>query len=339
MHASTSRSLTVPAIVFAVLACSVIGTAAAHHSGAQYDSTDIVEMEATVVRFDFRNPHVYIVATDADGVEWMLETSSAVRMRREGWSKDSLTSGDQITFKAVSNRDPEKKRVRLMYLKGPGDLELDLMPQESGEPPEFPVAQSLEGVWGSDPNTFAEIGAAVTNYPLTVKGQSAKDAFDDSMDPVADCTTWSIPQLAIVSGLYPMKFELADDRVIIRYEFFNTERTIYMDGREHPANAPRTIQGHSIGHWNDDELVIDTRLFAEHRSPFMFDGVPSGAERHVIERYHLSEDGSYVTADFFVEDPEYLAKPIEFAMKLRYKPDFELDDNECDPEIARRFIQ
>ena len=105
-----------------------------------------------------------------------------------------------------------------------------------------------------------------------------------------------------------MKFELSDDQVVIRYEFFNTERTVFMDDRDHPTNAPRTIQGHSIGHWEDETLVIDTRLFADHRSPFLFDGVPSGSGKHVIERYQLSEDGTYVTASYFVEDPEYLAK-------------------------------
>ena len=32
-------------------------------------------------------------------------------------------------------------------------------------------------------------------------------------------------------------------------------------------------------------------------------------------------------------------EPIEFEMKLRYKPDCVLQDNECEPEIAKRFIQ
>jgi hypothetical protein len=271
----------------------------------------------------------------------MVETMSAARLRREGWDSGSLGAGDRIKFRAMANRDPDKHRVRLRFLESTSGLVLDLSRQgdEPAERESFTAVSSLEGVWVTDPDTFEGISDAITNYPLTPEGQKAKESFDDTLDPVANCTSWPIPQLAIVSGLYPMKFELSDDRVIIRYEFFNTMRTVFMDGREHPADAPRTVQGHSIGHWEDATLVIDSRLFSDHRSPFMFDGVPSGAGKHVIERYRLSDDGTYTTASYFVEDPEFLAEPLEFDLKLRYKPDFEFQDNECDPEIARRFLQ
>jgi len=326
-----------------LLALTVLsfGTSTAHHSGAQYDRSVIVEKEATVVRFDFRNPHAYLIVTDTDGIEWMVETMSAVRLRREGWGAESLGRGDQVTFRAIANRNPQKNRVRLRSLTATNGLVLDLSQpdDDSTEPKSFAVASSLEGVWGTDPDTFEGINEAITNYPLTSKGQQAKESFDDTLDPVVNCTSWPIPQLAIVSGIYPMKIELSDDKVVVRYEFFNTLRTVFMDGRGHPTDAPRAIQGHSVGYWEDEALVIDTRLFADHRSPFLFDGVPSGPGKHVIERYRLSEDGTFATASFFVEDPEYLTEPLKFDLILRYKPNFELQDNECDPEIARRFIQ
>jgi hypothetical protein len=333
--------LTVQTMLVVALAVLSVDTSTAHHSGAQYDRTVVVEKEATVVRFDFRNPHAYLIVTDTDGVEWMVEMISAVRLRREGWNAESFGRGDQVTFRAIANRDPQKNRIRLRSLTAANGLEFDLSQQDddSAELKSFTAVTSLEGVWVTDPDTFDEISDSITNYPLTSKGQEAKESFDDTLDPVANCTSWPIPQLAIVSGLYPMNFELSDDKVVIRYEFFNTRRTVFMDGRDHPTDAPRTIQGHSIGHWEDEALVIDSRLFADHRSPFMFDGVPSGAGKHVIERYRLSEDGTYTTASYFVEDPEFLAEPLEFDLKLRYKPNFELQDNACDPEIARRFLQ
>ncbi len=328
-------------MLVATLAVLSVGTSTAHHSGAQYDRSVIVEKEVTVVRFDFRNPHAYLIVSDSDGVEWMVEAISAVRLRREGWNAGSFASGDQVTFRAYANRNPQKNRVRLRSVTAADGEVFDLSPQDdnSAEPKSFAVASSLEGVWGTDPDTFDGIYDSITNYPLTSKGQQAKESFDDTLDPVANCTSWPIPQLAIVSGLYPMKIELSDDKVIIRYEFFNTLRTVFMDGRGKPPDAPRTIQGHSVGHWEDETLVIDTRLFADHRNPFFFDGVPSGPGRHVIERYRLSEDGTYATASFFVEDPEYLAEPLQFDLILRYKPNFELQDHTCDPEIATRFIQ
>ena len=333
--------LSVQTILVVALAVLSVGTSTAHHSGAQYDRSVIIEKEATVVRFDFRNPHAYLIVSDSDDVAWEVEMISAVRLRRAGWNAESFASGDRLTFRAIANRNPQKHRVRLRSLTFADGEVFDLAQPEdnSAEPNSFAVASSLEGVWGTDPDTFDGINHSITNYPLTSKGQQAKESFDDTLDPVANCTSWPIPQLAIVSSLYPMKFELSDDKVVIRYEFFNTVRTVFMDGRDHPTDAPRAIQGHSIGHWEDEVLVIDTRLFADHRSPFLFDGVPSGPGRHVIERYRLSEDGTYATASYFVEDSEYLAEPLRFDLKLRYRPNFELQDNACDPEIAKRFIQ
>ena len=40
-----------------------------------------------------------------------------------------------------------------------------------------------------------------------------------------------------------------------------------------------------------DVLVVDTRNFAFHRSPYQM-GVPSGNQKHVVERYQLIEDGA-----------------------------------------------
>jgi len=119
--------------------------------------------------------------------------------------------------------------------------------------------------------------------------------------------------------------------VILRSEFFDVERSVYLDGRPHPDNLPYTIQGHSIGWWEDDTLVVDTRLLAEHRAPIRGpnEGVPGGEQRHVVERYRLSEDGTRVTIDVHVEDPEYLAAPFEGRLEWVYVPDFELSSFSC----------
>ena len=43
----------------------------------------------------------------------------------------------------------------------------------------------------------------------------------------------------------------------------HTYRTIYMDGRTHPANLTPSYYGHSIGWWEGDTLVVDTIGFNE----------------------------------------------------------------------------
>jgi hypothetical protein len=40
-------------------------------------------------------------------------------------------------------------------------------------------------------------------------------------------------------------------------------RRIFTDGRSHPDDYLTTRMGHSIGHWEGDTLVIETRLLSE----------------------------------------------------------------------------
>ena len=82
---------------------------------------------------------------------------------------------------------------------------------------------------------------------------------------------------------------------------------------------------------------MDTRNFDDHRSPYQT-GVPSGAQKHVVERYELSEDGTRVLVDFLLEDPEYLATSMTHTRELVYIPDHVMQSFDCDVESARRFV-
>jgi hypothetical protein len=112
-----------------------------------------------------------------------------------------------------------------------------------------------------------------------------------------------------------------------------------MDGA-HPGDGERTLQGHSIGWWEGETLVVDTVDFADHRSPYgSGTGIPSGAEKHVVERYRLSDDGTHALVDIVLEDPEYLAEPVTAQFVWRYSPHFEMLQLGCDREIAMRSTQ
>ena len=111
-----------------------------------------------------------------------------------------------------------------------------------------------------------------------------------------------------------------------------------MDGRAHPEPSERFVTGHSIGWWEDDTLVVDTRNFADHRSPYQI-GIPSGAQKHVVERYRLNDDGLHLDVEFTLEDPEFLAEPMVHRRPLIYSPHLAMFPGECDPEATRRFLR
>jgi hypothetical protein len=76
--------------------------ALAHHGATPYDSTKLSTLKGTVSDFQFVNPHVIISidSKDASGkVEhWSGELTSANRLTRAGWNKNTLKPGDQVTI-------------------------------------------------------------------------------------------------------------------------------------------------------------------------------------------------------------------------------------------------
>jgi len=180
---------------------------------------------------------------------------------------------------------------------------------------------------------------ALRTHPLTEKGQFAKAEYDESMSPAAGCIPFPTPFIMAMNHTYLMEVELGEDEIQLRNEFYNATRTIHMDGRKHSQNGDRTNQGHSIGWWEAGTLVIDTTRFADHRSTVGSSGIPSGPEKHVVERLTLSEDGSQLAVSIVVSDPEYLAEPIAADLVWSYAPHLAMETVECDPEVARYFLE
>ena len=161
--------------------------------------------------------------------------------------------------------------------------------------------------------------------------QAAYDITSDS--PAGKCIAYPAPTFLGVPYLNEIK--ILDDRILIKGELYNTERTIYTDGRDHPEGGKLTNQGHSIGHWENDVLVVETTLLEEHRSS-LIDGSPMGVRRRITEKFRLSPDRTQLLIDFRVEDPDYLAEPFQGTLEWAYMPQLEMVGIDCDPEVSAR---
>ena len=76
-------------------------------------------------------------------------------------------------------------------------------------------------------------------------------------DPIALCLPYGFSGQILVP--YAQQWVQSDDYLVIKHEFMNNfSRIIPLDGRPHPENVELTWGGHSVGHWEDDTLVIDT---------------------------------------------------------------------------------
>jgi len=88
------------------------GAASAHHSFAMFDQSKPGTLTATVVQFQWTNPHcwldVMVTGAGADDGAWSLEGQSPSMLARKGWSKTIIKPGDKITIAYYPNRDGSK---------------------------------------------------------------------------------------------------------------------------------------------------------------------------------------------------------------------------------------
>lgn len=290
---------------------------AAHHSDAGIDQDTVLSLEGRVTEFSWRQPHVYLaveVIEDGQPVEWNIQLPGINSLARQrGWTADSLVPGDEV-FVRINPAADGRRYSKLASIQRRDGTPVEPPPENSARPQA--LATSLAGNWLADrarsgpsyPGGFD--GFFHAQLVLTAAGEQARDSYEplSSENPESTCVGRPTPSAFVSTTGYLMQFDLSDpeEQILIRSEWFNEERTIYMDGRDHPDSAQTFVTGHSTGRWEDDTLVIDTRNFDDHRSPYQI-GVPSGRQKHVIERYRLIENGAAMHAEFVLEDPEYLA--------------------------------
>ena len=90
----------------------------------------------------------------------------------------------------------------------------------------------------------------------------------------------------------------------------NRMRRIYTDGRGHPEDPDPTLHGHSIGHWEDDTLVVDTTAILPQSYIAISEavGIPSNGDMHVVERLHLLNPDT-LADDLEISANKVLSKP------------------------------
>jgi hypothetical protein len=130
----------------------------------------------------------------------------------------------------------------------------------------------------------------------------------------------------------PYGLEILDVPELKRIYVFNISnaqsfRTIYMDGRPHPANLTPSFLGHSVGRWDGDTLVIDTVGFNE---DFWMnrDGLPHTAQLRLTERLTRTD---FDTLDYqvMIDDPGAYTAPWTSGYTLGWSAGREIFEYVC----------
>jgi len=326
-----------------IILCATVGLAtlpvAAHHSQAIYDRENTITIEGVVTDYRWTNPHTYLyveVQNDAGGtVVRPIEGQVTAILRRLGWDSDTFGPGDRVTVVAHPSRDPARMMALLSSAEKDGVTFVGTTAALQRRGPALPAADSLAGIWEVPVTPLIRSFSEPFSWSLTAKGAEGLAAYDDrTMNPQLQCIPRVAPWLMIFTGVH--KIELGDDIVFIRTEYDTVDRAVHMNVASHEG-AEVTHQGHSIGWWEGNVLVVDTTHFADLRSGSAR-GVQSGPQKHLVERFELNPDHTSLTYRFELEDPEYLAAPVTGELQSAYRPDLDFFPIACDLETARRFV-
>lgn len=192
----------------------------------------------------------------------------------------------------------------------------------------------LDGSYGEGGFTWSEIA-------YTDEGQRRYEAFDIlSDDPSLECIPSGPGRIWDNPGS-PIEIVQLDDRVDIRFEMFDLRRTILLDQTGHPLEPvpsthnlqgePMPTMGHSIGWYEDDQLVVETLAYAPGFITTIRRYIPHSAAMRSIERFYL--EGDRLALEVTYVDPITLRAPLTFDYRFRLS-DFDVVVYGCTAENA-----
>lgn len=332
--------------VACVLATALAPPSFAHHSAAAYDRTKLVTVEGTVTALAWKNPHVSMTVEtqgpDGAQLRQEIEVMSVAQARGLGLHREAISPGQHVVVRAMPNRrGPTERAFGISVTTSDGAvMPLSSFARLSTAPAPGVEARGIAGRWVPTVESFATDVAAAAAAPVTEAGRVARaEALRWYTAPdgtgVGICTPLIPPLLHVFPDLRTI--EVSTTRVVIRSETngMMQERVVHLDRTSHPASLAPTTEGHSIGRWDAESLVIDTVGFAPSQAPDLV-LLPTLPDTHLVEKLTLAPDRRHLEYEFTIDVPGYLTEPATFRATWDHRPELEPSNEVCDPETAQR---
>ncbi len=133
----------------------------------------------------------------------------------------------------------------------------------------------------------------------------------------------------VMTQPYNIMFLFTPGKVTILQEAYMQVRTIFTDGRPLPEDPDPAFNGHSVGRWEGDTLVVETIGIKEGTRLGRI-GITHGPDLKITERIHLAEDDpDILVVEFTYEDPDALAAPWRQTTTFRRNREWEQIEFVC----------
>jgi len=204
------------------------------------------------------------------------------------------------------------------------------------------VAKNLSGTWETviSMQAMRQFGNP-NSSKLTPAGEEALKRSDEKTGPASHCIPAPAPLWMAMPDL--KRITVANRAITIEGEYDGGRRTVHMDVDTHDGAIP-SFQGHSIGRWEGKTLIVDTTHFAYHGMGHgggngIAPNLPSSTQKHLVERFTLSDDSKSLRYQYELTDPVFLATARTGSVEWVFSPNAKFEVAKCSLENARRFIK
>jgi hypothetical protein len=181
----------------------------------------------------------------------------------------------------------------------------------------------------SPPEGFKLTPEAQVHYDAAQKAQKEGKVYRNDIGlcwpaglPVIMTRVWPIAMIQLPTAIYMIS------------EFMNSMRVVYMDGRTHtdPDIVVRSFNGESIGHWEGDTLVIDSRHFVGHHH-WVDNGIPASDAMRIVERIRMIDKGMTLEIEYTLTDPKSWVGDWKMTKRWRRVDDRDSAEVSCLPDL------
>ncbi|MED5535120.1 MAG: DUF6152 family protein [Pseudomonadota bacterium] len=331
---------------------SFSASAVAHHSpNLHFDRNEVTEVSGEISEVAWRNPHteITVLATDEDGEEilWLVDARGASQFLRAGLDEDMFRVGEHIQvagFRGRRNRNAvfstnilladgrELVADNFAQPRWAADRVVNLVTRDPTPISTEDLPSNGEGifrVWGRDRSNYGIQGTGRSlwkdSYPLTEQAQVAQASWDRVADnPYIRCET-GMP--AIMDLGTPMQFVQEGGDIVLYLEEQDSVRRIHMTSDTAPIDGNRTSMGYSVGHWENETLVVVTT--SVNWPWFDQSGVSQTELVEFIERFTPNSDGSILNYTVTVTDSNIFTEPVLLERHWVWEPNEELRPYNC----------
>lgn len=181
----------------------------------------------------------------------------------------------------------------------------------------------------SPPEGFKLTPFAQAHYDAARKAAAEGKTYHDD---IGACWPAGLP--VIMTRVWPIAMVQTPTLIMMVSGFMNSVRLIYLDGRSHtdPDVVVRSFNGESIGHWEGDALVVDTRNFVDDHH-WLDSGIPLTDAFRMIERIRMIDKGANFEVEYTATDPKSWIGEWKWTKRFRRMDDTDITEASCLPDL------